>query len=277
MFDFLSLFKIKRKSSMSHKKLYKYYSFDERGYWQAPLKENYLYFNTYKNFNDPYEFYFKASQNADWKIKLKTLKGANPDSDFIQKLNTKEDVEAYLSTLKLENIWKNMEGLFSSFGICCFSKSPDVILIWSHYCKSHSGFCIEFDVEKLSACSNGTDKINWIDVEYVKQVPEFSIFSNPTFDQYIKYKFDSWSYEEEVRAFRLPTNYRFPADCITGITFGLNSINHKPGTDGYKNMEVIKNLIDGKVPQTKGKLTLAKKNKDNFKIELQKIDFQFLA
>ncbi|MBK7845119.1 MAG: DUF2971 domain-containing protein [Bdellovibrionales bacterium] len=262
---------------MNHKKLYKYYSFDEKGYWQAPLKDNYLYFNTYKNFNDPYEFYFKANQSADWKTKLKVLKAGNPDSDFIHRMNSEVEVEKYLSTLKLNNVWKNMEGLFSNFGICCFSKSPDIILMWSHYCKSHSGFCLEFDIEKLNACANGPDKIKWIDVEYVERVPEFSIFASPTFDNYIKYKFSSWSYEEEVRAFRLPTNYVFPVDCITGITFGLNSINHKAGTDGHRNMTTIKGLIDGKFAHLKSSLTLAKKNKDVFKIDLQKINFQFLA
>lgn len=262
---------------MSHQKLYKYYSFDEKGYWQAPLKDNYLYFNTYKNFNDPYEFYFKVNQNANWKNKLEFLKASNPDSEYIHKMSTETEVDAYLATLKLDDVWKNMEGLFANFGISCFSKSPNIILMWSHYCKSHSGFCVEFDIAKLNACATGADRINWVDVEYVKQVPEFSIFSNPTFDQYIKWKFDSWSYEEEVRAFRLPSNYRFSADCITGITFGLNSINHKTGTDGFKNMSAIKAIIDSHLPHIKSNLKLAKKNKDNFKIEHQKIDFQFLA
>lgn len=152
----------------------------------------------------------------------------------------------------------------------------DIILMWSHYCKSHSGFCVEFDISKLSACGTTADKINWVEVKYVKEVPEFSIFSNPTFDQYVKHKFESWSYEEEVRAFRLPSNYRFSPDCITGVTFGLNAMNQKLGTAGHQNMVAIKSLIDSRLPHIKNFLTLAKKNKDSFKIDLQKIDFQFL-
>lgn len=262
---------------MQHKKLYKYYSFDDNKYWQAPIKDNYLYFSTYKTFNDPYEFYFNANQDGDWQTKLNYLKQGNPDSTYIQSMNTQAEVEEYLASLNLETVWHNMNSLFSSFGICCFSKSREVILMWSHYCKSHSGFCIEYDVDKLNASSNGIDRINWTDITYVNSVPEFSIFSNPKFDEYVKYKFESWSYEQEVRAFRLPSNYLFKPECITGITFGLNSINHPERSAGRSNLVEIKDLISKHLPHVKDNLSLARKNRNNFQIDIHKIDFNFLV
>src|SRR5271154_115746 len=33
----------------------------------------------------------------------------------------------------------------STFGILSLSKTPDNVLMWSHYAKSHCGFVIEFD------------------------------------------------------------------------------------------------------------------------------------
>ena len=262
---------------MQHKKLYKYYSFDDNKYWQAPIKDNYLFFSTYKTFNDPYEFYFNVNQDANWQTKLNYLQQGNPDSAYIQGMKTEAEVEEYLASLNLDSVWPNMNSLFTSLGICCFSKSREVILMWSHYCKSHSGFCVEFDMEKLNACSDGFDKINWTDISYVKSVPEFSIFSSLTFDEYVKYKFDSWSYEQEVRAFRIPTNFYFKPECITGITFGLNSINHPAGSVGKNNLIEIKDLISTHLPHVKNNLTLARKNTSNFKIDINKIDFGFLV
>lgn len=46
---------------------------------------------------------------------------------------------------------KVQEGINSLYGINCFCESYDNALMWSHYANKHSGICIEYDLNKLSA------------------------------------------------------------------------------------------------------------------------------
>jgi len=80
------------------------------------------------------------------------------------------------------------------YRICCFSKSPREILMWSYYGNGHSGICIEGNYSEYS---------NWIhDVEYVPSLTSSQITTIP--DQ-LRYKHEKWKHEEEARII-LPVN-----------------------------------------------------------------------
>lgn len=83
-----------------------------------------------------------------------------------------------------------------TYGMLCFSRTSNNILMWSHYADNHKGICLGFDVPDEFAR----------DVRYVSSIQEVeSLFDSTEQDQeevigqlsYVKYI--GWAYEEEVR------------------------------------------------------------------------------
>ncbi|MEZ4872697.1 MAG: DUF2971 domain-containing protein [Bdellovibrionales bacterium] len=169
-----------------------------------------------------------------------------------------------------------MKPLFQHFGISCFSRTPDIMLMWSHYTRSHSGFCLEFDVKALNECAQSEDKINWVEVDYVEQVPEYSIFKAPKYSEIVGKKSKDWEYESEVRALRLPTNYHFPAEVITGIIFGLNGINQPEDSPAKKYIEELKSYLNKDFTHLQDSIFLAKKDISTYKINIERLSWEFL-
>lgn len=98
--------------------------------------------------------------------------------------------------------------LLSSMGIYSLSKSGTNELLWAHYGHSHSGFCIEYDLDILLSLRGGRA----IEVAYEDRLPKVStagfwktLVGRPEtgFDSLVKQLFatksSSWAYEREVR------------------------------------------------------------------------------
>lgn len=99
--------------------------------------------------------------------------------------------------------------------------------MWSHYCKSHKGIVLEFDID-----DNSTD-YSLQEVIYTKKpqnrkLEDFKDSSFPTESLYTKS--DIWSYEEEVRMLQMrPKNlspkklfkYSFDPNFLKSIKFGI--------------------------------------------------------
>lgn len=47
------------------------------------------------------------------------------------------------------SLYPGYESFLKDLQVCCFSSIKDSILMWSHYAKDHSGFCIEYDLDNL--------------------------------------------------------------------------------------------------------------------------------
>ena len=67
-----------------------------------------------------------------------------PDFDTIQELSRISDIKAEESIRILQRSARNM------YNICCFSASNDNELMWSHYAKNHTGFCIGYGIKELN-------------------------------------------------------------------------------------------------------------------------------
>jgi hypothetical protein len=85
---------------------------------------------------------------------------------------------------------------FEMYGVLCFSRSWNNILMWSHYGNRHKGMCLAFEVP---------DELTRI-VDYVDDVSVVgSLGDLPTTDQaqlidrLYGAKYEGWHYEEEVR------------------------------------------------------------------------------
>ena len=63
-------------------------------------------------------------------------------------------IRCILATIKEE--YNNSKNTLDRFKISCFSESPYLMLMWSHYANEHKGFCIEYEIPE---CSDESEKI----------------------------------------------------------------------------------------------------------------------
>ena len=101
--------------------------------------------------------------------------------------------------------------------LCSFSKVNDSMLMWSHYCHSHSGICIGLDIEKVKesfpkCCGQIYLEPFVLDVEY-QDFKQIEYRYHPCFPQYTQWvtKDKAWAYEQEVRLIIPKPNAQFAA------------------------------------------------------------------
>ena len=158
--------------------LYKYREFNENSI--KNLEDDTIWLSSPQSFNDPYDSAFSTDYetliNKLQKVKFDELLGK---MDFIKTLpedviieakkcdNPLEEIMNYMLDQEYndENEKKNMKSILkdvmnkiteevndqflntikNSFKLCSFSTNLESILLWSHYSKYHTGFCIEYD------------------------------------------------------------------------------------------------------------------------------------
>jgi len=98
-------------------------------------------------------------------------------------------VEKGLKKLKVEDLFTTLNNLFTQFlnnsSVACFSRSYTNFLMWSHYASSHTGICLEFEVD--------------IDPQN-NDICNFPVISNALFEG----KCIEW--KEDVKAVKYPTS-----------------------------------------------------------------------
>lgn len=119
---------------------------------------------------------------------------------------------------------------FTQVGIYSLSKNVTNELLWAYYGSGHSGFAIEYDIDKLKESLNHNRYFQFIfdfNVEYSKSIPkaDISILRGKNIIQTLKTflgtKSLSWKHEEEYRLIvegkgLFDIDYR----AVTGIYFG---------------------------------------------------------
>ena len=84
--------------------------------------------------------------------------------------------------------WSAVDSEINRYRLCCFSATPEPLLMWSHYGNGHSGICLELDLTSYE------DKI--IQVEYLA---DLAPLENASSVDRLRYKAQHWSYEREHR------------------------------------------------------------------------------
>lgn len=141
--------------------------FGTQNYHLSSLRELYLFYSDFNDFNDPF----------DCNIKL-------------------IDFEKLVKSKKEKTVEKTIRERFPTIGICCFSRIHDSILMWSHYANNHKGFCIEF-------YSNKSHKgINPLDVNYTESFVKANFYKEQqkAIFHMVFTKAKQWEYEQELRS-----------------------------------------------------------------------------
>jgi len=133
----------------------------------------------------------------------------------------------------------------NKYGISCFSKNYNEILMWSHYADNHNGICIEVEIDR-ALCSK--DKIEIKDMEYKKNIQMLLKDDGTTPDviELLSKKITKWDYEKEIRFFCKNKNSLYKIGKIKSIFIkkGSNKINLIKEYINNKNIEIIEVELD---------------------------------
>ncbi|UOO88026.1 DUF2971 domain-containing protein [Vitreoscilla massiliensis] len=199
-------------------KVYKYRGVFERDLNSLELDQ--FWASTTNQLNDPCEGLL-ISDNLEQQLHEFSL--------LIKQFSTANVEESKNSLMKsIKNILSMKD---NRLGIFSLSKVFDDELLWAHYANSHYGFCIEFNLNKLTSLYY-ENKYTVLDVIYTDHPPKLDFqklltilekdTSKQIQQQMLGYKSKRWEYENEIRIISDTAqiqNYDFRA--VTAIYFGL--------------------------------------------------------
>ncbi|WP_228090410.1 DUF2971 domain-containing protein, partial [Vibrio parahaemolyticus] len=217
------------------------------------LKSQALYFNSPKNFNDPFDCEVPLKLRFPYDPEAQLIKthyeAELRDRLEIQKYNqlyktTLNDFKVSLKNMASELCEKRVKGLFNDKGVSCFSETNDNLLMWSHYASSAKGFCLEFrtDIEPFEKVRKVNYVANPQQVDYVAMMLGGGDYF---LDSFLCTKSSHWSYEKEWRLFHHEINkvYHYPSDSLTAVYFGSEI--------DREFLEIICLIIQGQNPNVK--------------------------
>ncbi|WP_460418773.1 DUF2971 domain-containing protein [Pseudomonas sp. microsymbiont 2] len=242
---------------MSVTSVYKFLAAD-----RAAFLENYLLrFTQAAALNDPYECLAAFPDKTDEQLSadmmetaLATINFQSTDSSGVKadKLS-----KIRLALLRLQGMAKTAPGIYRKFiidfnqarinkglGILSLSRRWDSALMWSHYTKTYSGYCVGFrrDHSFFDEIDDGElRRTSLLPVKYTDKRPVIPQrqADAPGLDIFIT-KSKDWAYEEEDRLLVLlrdadkvidskpyPVHlFKMPSDAITEIILGHNAPEH---------------------------------------------------
>lgn len=226
------------------------------------LSTNSIFYNSCKNFNDPFELndallvvdYDSAIEEAR-KIALdKAHFTSQEELDFISNELDKQKGQS------LEELKQVFEDARLNLGIFCGTKSYLNTLMWSHYANNHKGICLGFYIKPIEKETT----YSYLDVAYKQQLkPMPYSFTNPTQHYFsliywMNVKSKVWEYEQEIRVINFKENGVIPLDNmeIKEIFYGVGLAENE--------IQTLDNLIKSKGLDIvrKGKMKISKTSFD---------------
>jgi hypothetical protein len=186
------------------------------------VEQHTLWASAPKRFNDPFEFKFLLSCDGDESELRNRYFQDNPNK-------SDEDYISWSNDIKRPNgMWHiNVlirEKFLNRLGLLCFTKTPQNLLMWSHYGPDHSSFCAAFEYGTLAGMdhrftsgpvcySNEPLKFNYLKDD--KQALARIAFFN---------KAEAWAYEQEVRVIcKTQGLVPYPIGALKGIILGCRA------------------------------------------------------
>jgi hypothetical protein len=176
------------------------------------IRKNCFWASGIDSLNDPCEA-FISTKNFQTQLGL-----------IIKIFNKKQDSSASDEVI---NALNNVIERRKVMGIYSLSQTYNHELLWAHYANSHSGFCIEYDLDLLLP-TNKMDKLYSFPIKYSNKIPQVDISdisgkaALPIIQKLAGTKSKSWSYEEEYRLITDQSGpFQYNHNAITAIYFGL--------------------------------------------------------
>lgn len=240
-------------------KLYKYLHPDRIDV----LKNRAIRFSPPNAFNDPFEFkpvisgiasdeYVNAyvNENLESIVESELSKIPKHVRNLIPSSKFQEFAESYFkdNALLFNSLMDKAKEQLSTvlsvksnelIGVLSLTEKPDNLLMWSHYAKSHSGYCISFNSNHSFFNRKRSEKDEFYHlrkVKYLSHRPSKSLIDMNGTDVF-SLKSDVWEYEQEWRMCAVLPDadkiinsigpavhlFNFPADAIEEIIIGVNA------------------------------------------------------
>lgn len=192
-------------------KAYKYRSIEKEVFERdfETIKNNSFFSSNYDMLNDPFDIYFNENISRfinSLKILFPIKELDNVESQFKEILKFKEEV-----------------------GVYCLSKDFLNEQLWAYYASSYSGYCIEYDLDKLVDKEQNFDFQYQLKIDYRDDIPTLGVgdiknLQNSLIRKMFATKKSTWSREEEIRLiFDKYGMKKFHSSAITGIYFGIKT------------------------------------------------------
>ncbi|EKN4828932.1 TPA: DUF2971 domain-containing protein [Yersinia enterocolitica] len=211
-----------------------------------------LMYTTPDKFNDPYDTYASTPKPGFHKMIKRIQHEQDPYAEVTAKRNFREREELY-KKIDREEIRRNA---VKNFAITCFSKSPYILPMWAHYADNHAGCVLGFkidnkieeEIKKMALQGKTSVSGNLLfplDVIYDDVRPPIynkdGLTSHDETPKIFLTKAKAWSYEEEVRCFKLGSSgvYDFKRTQLKQVYFGLK-MKHEDRTSIKKALDINK-------------------------------------
>ncbi|WP_417327792.1 DUF2971 domain-containing protein [Halarcobacter sp.] len=203
--------------------LYKYRKFDKEERTWDIIRNNELYFSSFRGFNDPFDC------NLDFKI----------DDDY-----TSEDIDKFKNRiserrkipkskldkgLSLEEYAKELKGYILDMkeksGILSMSCNCKNILMWSHYADNHKGLCFGFSFDSQDKCFSKGSPVKYSNDDEYLPINVFAVEYEKELTRLFTIKSKYWEYEEEFRFITINSKglKRFSKQTLKEIIFGCKA------------------------------------------------------
>lgn len=229
--------------------LYKYRTFDTKGYGVKMAVNGDVYFASGKEFNDPFECYFIPKsklidydgERLDEYLRTKALFHFPNASEleikqFIQAGKEQRQKLINGDPTAMDSV---MEVQYKNFGIFALSKDAYSIPMWAYYSDSIKGFCVGFHVDKIGNHQHILTKQKQAlilqKVNYQDDILQYNIDVNPDgiTDEELEEtealyftKSKHWQHESEYRLIfsnYVSKGYCFGTESVAEIIIGLRA------------------------------------------------------
>lgn len=245
-------------------KAYKYRSIEKNVFKRdfETIKNNSFYSSNYNMLNDPFDIYF--------------------NEEISQVISLLKTLFPYQELDNFENQFKKVLNFKEEIGVYCLSKDFLNEQLWAYYASSYSGYCIEYDLEKLIDKGQNFDFQYKFDIDYKDNIPTLGIDDLTNLqDGFIKKMFatkkSTWKHEEEIRLiFDKYGMKKFHSSAITGIYFGIKTpeIIKEPFYGLFKDLDV--KFYEVFPSNFKLDFKLIHETKRKLKYDLNKFDFNII-
>ncbi len=187
---------------------------------QQAIENQELYFSRPEDFNDPFDLHTGLIDHSINPKRAEILASRFYDG------NDREGFLIYMESIvqKSKETEEYSRKIFGedreNAGIGCFTRNPNVTLMWSHYADCHKGICLGFNIDPVN-----NDPLFLIQpITYLSKIESKSYVEGRAEALYhwVFTKSSVWAYEEEIRAFSKDQNklIGFDKRCLKEIYFG---------------------------------------------------------
>ena len=245
-------------------KIYKYRSLAANDFENtfSVLNDGQIFFTPYEKMNDPFEYSYRWTLDADSNVKIKFW---TDQHDYYREALSGKTEEAQLKDIKE---WE--EGMsppkghkmlgVQDVGVFCCSGTWEVLPMWSLYADSHRGVCFEFetDADDVLAKVRG--------VNYTDEPGAFNLYRGFNAADLLTRKYVDWTFEKEFRVFLNSSRYRFAPKALSSVIFGAYAF---MDSENRKSVDRIMEITKKKYPNTH--VHRALRRHDGYKLELTTI------